>query len=198
MWGSKKPKPPPVALSRRVEHVVAAEPARVQDQLRGTNSEHGLINDLVDRLPEDDQVVALCMGGPGEFGVQGPGYGVFVLTNRELLWRNKFGQTLDIALQDVQQIHTTMVSQYCVYMELVTHGGHRDALAFSQSEHSSGRQLSEALDAAVRSARESKASPAESSTASVADELEKLDALRQRGVLTAEEFASQKRALLGL
>jgi hypothetical protein len=195
MWGSKKmPAPPPVALSQRAEPAVASEPSTVQRQLRSKST---LINGMVDRLPTADRIVALCDGRPGVFGQSGgPRYGVYVLTSRELLWRNSEGQSIDVALCDVQQMQTTYVSQYCVYIELATRGGHQMELALAYSEHSSGREFYETLETTLRDVRESRIAtpPAQ---ASVADELEKLAALRERGILTDAEFESQKRALLG-
>lgn len=196
MWGSKKPKPPPVALSPRVEPVVAAEPPAVQDQLRGANARDGLINRMVDQLPEDERVIALCCGGPGEFGVAGPRYGVYVLTDRQLIWRNEVGQSFHVALDDVQRIDTTMISQHCVYIEVVTHGGHETSLALSDANNSRGRHLHETLETLHRSPRSLPQVEPASSQLSVADELEKLASLRQRGILSAAEFESQKRTLL--
>ena len=166
----------------------------MQEQLRYKSA---LINSMADRLPQQDQIIALCSGAPGQFGEHGPRYGVYVLTSRELLWRNDEGQSFEVALDDVQQMHTGYVSQYCVYIEIVTHGGHETSLALAYSEHSSGKVFYEALEAALRDARHSRATPPPVATASIADELAKLDALRQRGVLSDEEFESQKRTLLG-
>jgi len=172
-----------------------SEPMSVQEQLRPKSP---LINSIVDRLPEDEQIFALCSGGPGVFGVTGPRYGVYVLTSRQLLWRNLEGQSFDVALSDVQQIHTSYISQYCVYIEVVTHGGHETPLALSYGDDSSGKDFCEAVEQALRTARQVHGAPAAAAGPSVADELEKLDGLRQRGVLTDAEFESQKRTLLGI
>lgn len=196
MWGSKKPKPPPIALSPRIEPAVATEPAAVQNQLRGANAPNGLINRMVDHLPEDERVIALCCGGPGEFGVAGPGYGVYVLTDRQLIWRNEFGQSFDVALDHVQRIDTKMISQHCVYIEVVTHGGHETSLALSHANNSRGKHLYEALETVHRVQRKPPQAAPAPSQLSVADELDKLDSLRQRGILSPAEFESQKRTLL--
>jgi hypothetical protein len=161
------------------------------------NSPSGLINAMAGRLDDHDQVLALCVGAPGEFGEKMRAQaGVYVLSEHELLWRNDFGLNIDIALEDVQRLDTTTISQYSVYCEVVTHGGHVTALGMMTNEYSRGQEFYDALEAAVRASRESRREPDGQPMVSLADELDKLDALRQRGVLTDAEFEMQKRALL--
>jgi hypothetical protein len=188
VWGSKKPQPVRAAVSQRVEWTMASEPATVQEQLRYKSE---LINGMVDHLPAGDGIIALCSGGPGSFGEHGPMYGVYVLTSRELLWRNDDGQSLEIALDDVQEMQTTYVSQHCVYITLAMGGGHETELALAYSKHSSGKRFYEALNTAIRTVRESRKASTASPRGSVADELEKLAGLLQRGVLTQAEFESE-------
>jgi Short C-terminal domain/Domain of unknown function (DUF4429) len=80
-------------------------------------------------------------------------------------------------------------------------GGVQDAtydentVVYGASRQREFDELRQLVEARIAQSRQQVAAPA---TASTADEIAKLAALRDRGVLTDEEFQQQKRKLLGL
>jgi hypothetical protein len=73
-----------------------------------------------------------------------------------------------------------------------------NAILFKKSQEADFISAKELLDEYRAALRTPVATPPPTESASVADELEKLAALRDKGVLNDEEFAAQKRKLLGL
>jgi Short C-terminal domain len=73
-----------------------------------------------------------------------------------------------------------------------------NSILFKKSQEADFIRAKELLDEYRATLRTPVPAPASTASASVADELEKLATLRDKGVLDDEEFAAQKRKLLGL
>lgn len=204
MWGSKKPPrqppPPPPLLTAKAEFAIAGESDEMWLHLRHKiREEGGWVDGVVDGLDEHDRVLALWSGSPDAGGTR-PRGGTFLLTNRELFWRNLEGVTFHVELASVDQLNMVRVGQYALHCVLV-HGAHETPLVVLGETPKNNRgaiEFYEALEEAIRAARGAARTTASAAApASVADELEKLAALKDRGVLTDTEFAAQKRSLLG-
>jgi Short C-terminal domain len=72
-----------------------------------------------------------------------------------------------------------------------------NSILFKKSQEADFIRAKELLDEYRTTLRTPVPAPASTASASVADELEKLATLRDKGVLDDEEFAAQKRKLLG-
>jgi Short C-terminal domain len=72
-----------------------------------------------------------------------------------------------------------------------------NSILFKKSQEADFIRAKELLDQYRAALREPVPAPPTTASASVADELEKLATLRDKGVLDDEEFAAQKRKLLG-
>lgn len=185
-------------MTARAEVALLRTSEKIADLIRSRNREEGL-DELIDSLPSRDVVVALWWGGPGGEGSVRPRGGTYILTNRELHWRNRDGQTLRVALHEVSQLYVSRVGRYAVHCVL-EHAGQQTPLVFNGEDDKSNRGASEfyeAIETATQEARAGQHAAQAAPNTSVTDELERLAALRDRGVLTDAEFEAQKRTLLG-
>jgi hypothetical protein len=184
-------------MTARAEVALLRASDKMRDFMRRRNREEGL-GALIDSLPSDDVVIALWWGGP-EGGSVRPRGGTYILTNRELHWRNADGETLRIRLSEVSHLYVSRSGRYALHC-VVEHGGREIDMVFHGEDDKSNRGAPEfyaALEGAIQDAHAMQRTTETAPKASVAEELERLAALKDRGILTDGEFDAQKRTLLG-
>jgi hypothetical protein len=112
------------------------------------------IDSVVSGLPVGDDVLALWRGSP-DLGSSGPPVGVFVLTNRELLWRGIEGGLLAVTLRRVERLYTRPARPEALGCVLVddTREVPLTLLGEDDSSDKGAREFYEALGQAIRTAR---------------------------------------------
>ena len=132
-------------------------------------------------------------------GIYNNGNGILVATNRRLVFVNKGLMSFkmeDFSYDKITSIESKtgmLLGQITIYAS-----GNKEEIKNVPKDLT--RPFADFLRARLSGVRQPTAEPAETSVAvvSIADELEKLAALRDRGIVSDSEFDAQKTKLLGM
>ena len=144
---------------------------------------------LAESLPESESYIAILPV------VYGRGQAVLGLTKDKLICRQQFDDNFMLPLRQIDGVRSTTVGMWRPKpLRLEIHLGSGMIDIGLTVETQSADHFVAALESAVAGAGTSPSAP--SPAGSVADELVKLAALRDQGVLTDDEFEVQKAQLL--
>ena len=146
------------------------------------------VNELPKILDQDEKVVALVTG------VYNKGLGILVATPRRLLFVDK-GMIYGLKIEDfgLDKVSSIQYSSGMLTAD-VTIMASGNAAKIDSVEKTAGRDFCDK----VRSLLSQKpAAPVAAQQVDVADQLEKFAVLKEKGIITQEEFDAQKKKLLG-
>lgn len=150
------------------------------------------ISVLLDGLDPGENVLRMAVGHVHS----GPNSGILALTNRRILFIHAgvmFSQHVSVPLDTVTGV---VVSKGAMYSTIKTTGAQSNVVVNSVNKNDAEDFASELRSQLSERTRSSTQVPNQAGT-DVADQLERLAALRDRGVLTDLEFEAQKAKILG-
>lgn len=144
-------------------------------------------------IPPDDELIGLVQG------VYNGGQGILVATNNRLIFVDK-GFLYGLKVEDfgLDKISSIQYETGMIFADIKIMASGNTA-KISNVEKTSGRTFCDKVRAKLSASKQSSAPVAVvQQQVDVADQLGKLAALKEQGILTQEEFDAQKKKLLGL